>query len=126
MQEVSNFKSSLSRHDEPFLDESCSTAELPPCVVFRSGADALPEEKFFRGVEYVTARVAACLVFNGSGQGSTLRVPGLPAIPDHQRPVSAAVDCPMTRDDIDHDRIGLMGVSFAGYYTPRGGVRTPH
>lgn len=96
-----------------------STANPPPCVIFLSGADALPEENFFRGVQYVTARGAACLVFNGPGQGSTLRVLGLPTIPEYERPVTAAVDYLMTRKDIDHDRIGLMGVSFAGYYAPR-------
>ena len=31
----------------------------PPCVIFLSGADALPEENFFRGIQYVTARGAA-------------------------------------------------------------------
>ena len=91
----------------------------PPCVIFLSGADALPEENFFRGIQYVTARGAACLVFNGPGQGSTLRVLGLPTIPEYERPVTAAVDYLMTRNDIDHVRIGLMGVSFAGYYGPR-------
>lgn len=91
----------------------------PPCVLFLSGADALPEENFFRGVQYVTARGAACFVFNGPGQGSTLRVLGLPTRPDYEKPVSAAVDVLMQRTDIDRDRIGLLGVSMAGYYGPR-------
>ncbi|MSP89243.1 MAG: alpha/beta hydrolase [Alphaproteobacteria bacterium] len=91
----------------------------PPCIVFLSGADALPEENFFRGVQYITARGVACLVFNGPGQGSTIRLLNRPTIPDYERPVSAAVDYLMTRRDIDHDRIGLLGVSMAGYYAPR-------
>lgn len=91
----------------------------PPCIIFLSGADALPEENFFRGVQYITARGSACLVFNGPGQGSTIRILGLPTIPDYERPVTAAVDYLMTRTDVDHDRIGLLGVSMAGYYAPR-------
>jgi len=93
--------------------------EPPPCVLFLSGADALPEENFFRGVQYVTARGAACLVFNGPGQGSTLRELGLPTRADYERPVGAALDWLETRRDVDHGRIGLLGVSMAGYYGPR-------
>ena len=90
-----------------------------PCVIFLAGADALPEENFFRSVQQITARGSACLVFNGPGQGSTLRLLNMPTIPDYERPVTAAVDYLMTRSDIDHDAIGLLGVSFAGYYGPR-------
>lgn len=90
-----------------------------PCVLFLSGADALPEENFFRSVQQITARGMACFVFNGPGQGSTLRLLNMPTIPDYERPVGAALDYLMTRKDIDHERIGLLGVSFAGYYGPR-------
>lgn len=90
-----------------------------PCVIFLAGADQLPEGNLFRGVQYITARGSACLIFNGPGQGSSLRLLGLPSIPDYERPISAAVDYLMTRRDIDHDRIGLMGISMAGYYAPR-------
>ena len=95
------------------------TRNPPPCVLFLSGADALPEENFFRGVQYVTARGAACFVFNGPGQGSTLRLLGIPTRPDYEKPVSAAVDVLMQRTDLDRDRMGLLGVSMAGYYAPR-------
>jgi hypothetical protein len=98
-----------------------------PCVIFLAGADALPEENFFRSVQQITARGSACLVFNGPGQGSTLRLLKMPTIADYERPVTAAVDYLMTRNDIDHDAIGLLGVSFAGYYGPaRGRLRAPH
>jgi dipeptidyl aminopeptidase/acylaminoacyl peptidase len=101
------------------------TREKPPCILFLSGADALPEENFFRGVQYVTARGAACFVFNGPGQGSALRLLGLPTRPDFEKPVSAAVDVLMQRDDFDHDRLGLLGVSMAGYYAPRAASHEP-
>jgi dipeptidyl aminopeptidase/acylaminoacyl peptidase len=91
----------------------------PPCVLFLSGADALPEENFFRGIQYVTARGAACFVFNGPGQGSSLRVLGLPTRHDFEKPVTAAMDVLVQRTDIDPERIGLLGVSMAGYYGPR-------
>jgi dipeptidyl aminopeptidase/acylaminoacyl peptidase len=102
-----------------------SGIELPPCVIFLSGADALPEENFFRSVQHITARGMGCLVFNGPGQGSTLRLLDMPTIPDYERPVGAALDYLMTRKDIDHSRIGLLGVSFAGYYGPRAAAHDP-
>ena len=98
---------------------------LPPCIIFLSGADALPEENFFRSVQQITARGMGCLVFNGPGQGSTLRLLDMPTIPDYERPVGAALDYLMTRKDIDHSRIGLLGVSFAGYYGPRAAAHDP-
>ncbi len=91
----------------------------PPVIIFPTGADALPEEQLFRGAQEMTARGAAVLVFNGPGQGKTIRVLGVPTIPDYERVFTAAVDYLMTRKDVDHDRIGLIGGSMAGYYAPR-------
>ena len=91
----------------------------PPCIIFPTGADALPEENLFRGAQEMTARGAACMLFNGPGQGSTLRLKGIPTIPDYERVYSAVVDYLETRDDVDHDRIGLIGGSMAGYTAPR-------
>jgi dienelactone hydrolase len=108
-----------------FLPRQRMRATLPPCVLFLAGADALPEENFFRGVQYVTNRGAACFVFNGPGQGSTLRLLNLPTRPDYEKPVSAAIDVLAQRREIDADRIGLLGVSMAGYYGPRAACFEP-
>ena len=91
----------------------------PPCVIFLSGADALPEQNFFRGVQWLTSRGLACLIFNGPGQGASIRLNRLHTIADYERPISAAVDYLHTRPDIDANRLGLMGVSMAGYYVMR-------
>lgn len=97
----------------------------PPCVLFLSGADALPEENFFRSVQQITARGMGCFVFNGPGQGSTLRLHNIPTMAEYERPVGAALDYLITRTDIDHDRIGLLAVSFGGYYGPRATANDP-
>lgn len=91
----------------------------PPCIIFPTGADALPEEQMFRGAQQMTARGAAVLMFNGPGQGNSIRLKGIPTIPDYERVYTAVVDYLETRNDIDHDRIGLIGGSMAGYYAPR-------
>jgi dipeptidyl aminopeptidase/acylaminoacyl peptidase len=102
-----------------FHPRSAAQGSPPPCIIFPTGADALPEENLFRGAQEMTARGAACILFNGPGQGSTIRLLNVPAIPDYERVCTAVVDYLTTRDDIDHDRIGLIGGSMAGYYAPR-------
>ncbi|MSP52494.1 MAG: alpha/beta hydrolase [Alphaproteobacteria bacterium] len=96
-----------------------------PCVIFLSGADALPEQNFFRGVQWLTARGLACLIFNGPGQGGTIRLLGVPTTPDYERPVAAAIDYLIDRTDVDANRIGLLGVSMAGYYAMRAAAFEP-
>ena len=90
-----------------------------PCVIYLAGADVLPESNFFRGVQYITARGMSCFVFNGPGQGSTIRLLRLPTIPDYERPVGAAVDYLLGRPDVDGNAIGMIGISMAGYYSSR-------
>ena len=99
--------------------------ERAPCVVFLSGADALPEQNFFRGVQWLTSRGLSCLVFNGPRQGGTLRLLKLPTLAEYERPVAAAVDYLGTRTDVDPERIGLLGVSMAGYYGMRAAAFEP-
>jgi dipeptidyl aminopeptidase/acylaminoacyl peptidase len=94
-------------------------AERAPCVVFLSGADALPEQNFFRGAQWLTSRGLSCFVFNGPGQGGTIRLLKLPTLPEYERPVGAAIDYLVTRPDVDPERIGLLGVSMGGYYGMR-------
>jgi dipeptidyl aminopeptidase/acylaminoacyl peptidase len=102
-----------------------SEKEHAPCVVFLSGADALPEQNFFRGAQWLTSRGLSCLVFNGPGQGGTLRLLKLPTLAEYERPVAAAIDYLTTRADVDRDRIGLLGVSMAGYYGMRAAAFEP-
>jgi dipeptidyl aminopeptidase/acylaminoacyl peptidase len=102
-----------------------AAAERPPCVVFLSGADALPEQNFFRGAQWLTSRGLSCFVFNGPGQGGTIRLLKLPTLPEYERPVGAAIDYLTTRADVDAERIGLLGVSMAGYYGMRAAAFEP-
>jgi len=91
----------------------------------QAAAEALPEQNFFRGAQWLTARGLACLVFNGPGQGGTIRLLGKPTIPDYERPVAAVVDYLQERPDVDPGRIGLLGVSMAGYYGMRAAAFEP-
>jgi dipeptidyl aminopeptidase/acylaminoacyl peptidase len=96
-----------------------------PCVIFLSGADALPEQNFFRGAQWLTSRGLSCFVFNGPGQGGTIRLLEVPTLPEYERPVSAAIDYLVSRPHVDPERIGLLGVSMAGYYGMRAAAFEP-
>lgn len=90
-----------------------------PLVVYILGADAQKEEYYFLGVEEALARGLNVLVIDGPGQGSTLMLKGLPATPYYEKVVSGFLDMLSNREDLDKDRIGVVGRSFAGYYAPR-------
>ena len=63
------------------------------------------------------ARGMATLAFDGPGQGEAeydFAIRG-----DYEAPVQAVIEYIKSRDDLDADRIGIMGVSLGGYYSAR-------
>lgn len=64
-------------------------------------------------------RGIACLYIDQPGTGEALRLHDMPARVDSEAWASKVVDYLETRVDIDPQRIGMMGVSLGGYYTPR-------
>jgi len=44
---------------------------------------------------------------------------GIPTRPDYEVPGMAVIDWLVARPEIDPERVGLMGISMAGYYAPR-------
>lgn len=64
-----------------------------------------------------------CLVFEGPGQwGALMDNPGLLFRPDYEKPVGAAVDYLMARDDIDKEKLAIIGYSMGGYLCVRGAL----
>jgi dienelactone hydrolase len=62
-------------------------------------------------------RGMATLAFDGPGQGEAEY--DMPIRGDYEAPVQAVIEYIKTRDDLDRDRIGIMGVSLGGYYAAR-------
>jgi 2,6-dihydroxypseudooxynicotine hydrolase len=90
--------------------------DRPPLVLLLPGLDSTKEE-FFAWENIFLARGLATLSLDGPGQGET----GLSSSiePAYEKPVTAALDFLEERDDLDHGRVGLAGVSLGGYYAPR-------
>jgi hypothetical protein len=96
-----------------------------PTLMYLNGADSLSEEVFFTTGKAVQDFGYNILIFDAPGVGLTLYELGLPTRPDAEVFVSAAVDYVLSRDDVNPDRIGLLGESFAGYLVPRASTFEP-
>ena len=59
------------------------------------------------------------LLVDTPGRGSSMYLRGIPTRPDYEVPGMASIDWLVSRPEVDPDRIGLMGISMAGYYAPR-------
>ncbi|MCO6187583.1 S9 family peptidase [Rhizobium sp. L1K21] len=91
-----------------------------PCVVSCNGLDSMKEQIFGAGnPEANRIRGMHTLVIDQPGTGEALRILGLNGRHDAEAWGSAAFDYLLTRDDVDHKRIGMFGLSLGGYFAPR-------
>jgi dienelactone hydrolase len=90
--------------------------ERSPLVLLVPGLDSTKEE-FFRLENVFLDRGMATFSMDGPGQGECGY--DLPIRPDYDVAVTAVLDSLEAGDDIDLDRVGLLGVSLGGYYAPR-------
>jgi alpha-beta hydrolase superfamily lysophospholipase len=104
-----------------YFYRAASNEELIPkaTLIMLGGFDSTCEELYFAGAAAAMKRGYNCLIFDGPGQGETLRIQKKPARFDFEVPVSAALDYLETRPEVDQTRIALMGMSMGGYYAPR-------
>jgi alpha-beta hydrolase superfamily lysophospholipase len=87
--------------------------EKAPVIIVHQGFDA-PLEATKYVAEEAMRRGYHCLMFEGPGQGMTIREQGIPFRPDWEKPVSAAVDYVISRPEVDPDKIILEGISLGG------------
>jgi hypothetical protein len=89
-----------------------------PLLILTPGRDTWAEDTRWI-YDGALKRGIHCLIYDGPGQGATLRIGGLPFRPDWENVIKPVVDFALTFDGIDKDRIGLMGLSFGGALVPR-------
>jgi 2,6-dihydroxypseudooxynicotine hydrolase len=88
----------------------------PPLVVLLPGLDSTKEE-FFYWEKVFLDRGLATLSLDGPGQGEVSAKSFI--YPNYEVAVTAALDALEGREDVDLERIGIVGVSLGGYYAPR-------
>jgi 2,6-dihydroxypseudooxynicotine hydrolase len=92
-------------------------SKKPPCVLLIGGLESTKEE-YYLFENLCQRRGLATFSFDGPGQGEVYYK--LKARPDFEKATSAVIDYLERRSDqIDKERIGVIGRSLGGYYSPR-------
>lgn len=91
-----------------------------PTLIALSGFDGSGEEIYHFIGRAAAERGWHCLIFEGPGQRGALHInPGLVFRPDYEVPVKAVIDFALSREDVDSQKLALIGYSFGGYLAPR-------
>lgn len=88
-------------------------------AIVLGGLESVAEEVYFAAGRALAAWGVHVLVIDGPGQGESIRLRDLAAVHDFESAVTPAVDYLRSRQEVDPDRIGLVGFSLGGYYVAR-------
>lgn len=103
-----------------FVKAEGKNGKPAPCMIHTNGLDSVKEMIYWSDVGTTFAdRGISILAIDHPGVGEALRLRGLAGRHDSEAWVSPAVDYLQTRDDVDPDKIGVIGWSLGGYYAPR-------
>jgi naringenin degradation protein FdeB len=110
----------------PYLDttlpglfiKGTTNGAAPTIVIFNGMDNAKEMSVLFAGLEFAR-RGWNTLAVDGPGQGENLRLRGLHGRYDYEVPGSAAYEYVASREEVDPDRVVIMGYSFGGYYSAR-------
>ncbi|HEX5850742.1 MAG TPA: alpha/beta fold hydrolase [Rubrobacter sp.] len=90
-----------------------------PTLICTNGYDSTIYEMYLDFAAPALRRGYNLLLFDGPGQGRPLIRQGLKMRPDWENVVGPVVDYAITRQEVDPEKIALMGWSFGGYLAPR-------
>ncbi len=89
-----------------------------PVLISHEGRDGWAEDMHYIGREALR-RGYDCLLVDGPGQGSTLRLQGLHFRPDWEKVITPLIDWLVARHDVDAGAVGLVGLSMGGALAAR-------
>ena len=90
-----------------------------PTILWPAGYDSPVEEFYSLGGWEAAARGFTVLTFSGPGQAEMLYERKIPFRPDFETVVGPVVDFVEAREDLDAQRLAIVGRSFGGYLAPR-------
>src|SRR6202042_3634582 len=88
-------------------------------VILTGGYDGTAEELYFANGAAALARGYNVIAFDGPGQGRVLTEQRLPIRPDWETVVESVLDYALGRDEVDADRVALIGLSRGAHLAPR-------
>ncbi|EHK26159.1 uncharacterized protein TRIVIDRAFT_176493 [Trichoderma virens Gv29-8] len=111
--------------DVPAIFYGCGRPGRHPTIIMCSGYDGSQEELYHVAVEAALVRGINVITYEGPGQPTVRREQNLGFTHEWERVVSPVVDYALTRDDVNHDAIGLWGYSLGGYLAARAAAMEP-
>lgn len=97
-----------------------------PVMIMVNGLDSTKEHMYISDFwAEMEVRGISTLMLDSPGTGEALRLQSLPARIDTEAWAGACVDWLQARDDVDPDRIGIVGWSLGGFYAPRAAAYEP-
>ena len=119
----------IEKVDFPFEDialkgllSTPKAVERPPVVILIPGLDSTKEGRH-TGRRAFLERGMAVFSIDGPGQGEMSFTTKIR--PDFEAPIAAAIDYLEKRNDVDAERVALVGSSLGGYYAPRAAAFEP-
>ena len=88
-------------------------------LIVHSGFDGTAEEIYFEIGKLAVERGFNCLLIEGPGQGEVIRKQNIPFRPNWESVITPVMDYALELPMVDPERIGLMGISFGGFFAPR-------
>lgn len=90
-----------------------------PTIVIHTGFDGTQEELYSQCVMAALQRGYNCLTFEGPGQGRVIRKQNIRFRYDWEKVVTPVIDYLFNREEVDKNRLGLIGISLGGYLAAR-------
>jgi len=90
-----------------------------PTILQPAGYDSPVEEFYSLGAAEAAARGFTVVTFSGPGQAEMLYERKIPFRPEFETVVGPVIDFVASRDDLDAERLAIIGRSFGGYLAPR-------
>ncbi len=90
-----------------------------PLLIVQTGFDGTAEELYFSVAQSALKHGFHCLIFEGPGQGRVIRQQKIPFRPNWETVITPVVDYALALDQVDPEKVALMGISFGGYLVPR-------
>ncbi len=88
-------------------------------VILTGGYDGTAEELYLANGVAALSRGYNVLAFDGPGQGAALIEQGLPLRSDWESVITPVLDHALTREDVDGERVALIGLSLGAHLAPR-------